>query len=151
MDAKSRSFQRRGWNGNGSRMLAVASWIAKEKEDVVMRKFADIDIFLLFVAASLCIKFITNPVALVVMTSVKLTYIIKKLVSKYSLEDVLSELDGDTQKILVLKFMDFCEMNNIDPESISELCQKLEEPNICDKFYKLMCTFVVEDTKYYIL
>ena len=151
MDAKSRSFQRRGWNGNGSRMLAVASWIAKEKEDVVMRKFADMDIFLLFVAASLCIKFITNPVALVVMTSVKLVYIIKKLVSKYSLEDVLSELDGDTQKILVLKFMDFCEMNNIDPESISELCQKLEDQNICDKFYKLMCTFVVEDTKYYIL
>ena len=151
MDTKSRSFQRRGWNGNGSRMLAMASWIAKEKEDVVMRKFADIDIFLLFVAASLCIKFITNPVALVVMTSVKLIYIIKKLVSKYSLEDVLSELDGDTQKILVLKFMDFCEMNSIDPESLSDLCQKLEDQNICDKFYKLMCTFVVEDTKYYIL
>ena len=151
MDTKSRSFQRRGWNGNGSRMLAVASWIANKKQDVVKRRFADKDIFLLFIAVSFSIKIITNSVLLLVISILALAYIIKKLVSKCSLEDVLSELDGDTQKILVLKFMDFCEMNNIDPESISDLCQQLEDQIICDKFYKLMCTFVTEDTKFYIL
>ena len=120
METKVRGFQRKGWNGNGARMLAIASWIAKIKTVKVKRKLVDKDIFLILVLILLAIKFIQSQILMLVILATSTSYIVKKLVSKIHLEDLLDNLDGDTQKLLVLKMMDYCELKIIDPESIED-------------------------------
>jgi len=67
------------------------------------------------------------------------------------MDDVLESLKGDTQKILVLKLMDLCEIKNIDPESIQDLSENLEDTVFCDKILDVIVAFVKEDTKFYVL
>ena len=67
------------------------------------------------------------------------------------MDDVLESLKGDTQKILVLKLMDLCEIKNIDPESIRDLSQNLEDTVFCDKIIDIIVAFVNGDTKFYVL
>ena len=151
IDKKSRSFQRKGWNGNGSRMLALASWSATEQGTHVKRKFVDKDVFLIFVAISLAIKFLFDSVLLLIIVAMSTSYLVKKLVSKYSLGSVLAELEGDTQKVLVLKLMDLCEVKKIDPESIEDLSLNLNDALFCDRIFQILIKFINDDTKFYIL
>ena len=60
-------------------------------------------------------------------------------------------LKGDTQKILVLKLMNFCEIKNIDPESIKELADNLNEDLFYDQVLEIIVSFINEDTKFCIL
>ena len=100
LEQRSRSFQAGGWNVAGSRLLAVSSWIAHQNEVKAKRKFAEIDVFLLFVLVSLALKFIPNSTILLILVSLSVSYIVKKLVTKLNLEDLLETLSRDSQKIL---------------------------------------------------
>ena len=115
LEQRSRSFQKGGWNIAGSRLLAVSSWIAHQNEVKAKRKFADIDVFLLFVLVCLALKFLTNSTILLVLVSLSVSYIVKKLVTKLRLEDLLETLSRDSQKLLVLQLMDLADEYEFDP------------------------------------
>ena len=134
-------------------MLALASWSAtkQETETHVKRKFVDKDVFLIFVAISLAIKFLFDSILLMIIVAMSTSYLVKKLVSKYSLGSVLAELEGDTQKVLVLKLMDLCEAKQIDPESIEDLSLNLNDALFCDRIFQILSKFINDDTKFYIL
>ena len=150
LEQKFRDFSRTGWNSNGSRMLAMASILSRRSQKKLKKKFADVDIFLVFVLLSLAIKFL-SMVPFLVICSLSVSYSVKKYVTKMYMDDVLESLKGDTQKILVLKLMDLCEIKNIDPESIRDLSQNLEDTVFCDKIIDIIAAFVKEDTKFYVL
>ena len=59
LEKKFRNFSKTGWNSNGSRMLALASSVSRNSKKKVKKKFADVDIFLVFVLVSLAIKFLS--------------------------------------------------------------------------------------------
>ena len=59
LEKKFRNFSKTGWNSNGSRMLAMASIVSKNSKKKLKKKFADVDIFLVFVLLSLAIKFLS--------------------------------------------------------------------------------------------
>ena len=150
LEKKFRNFSKTGWNSNGSRMLAMASIVSRNSKKKLKKKFADVDIFLVFVLLSLAIKFLTM-VPFLIICSLSVSYSVKKFVSKLYLDDGLEALKGDTQKILVLKLMDFCEIKNIDPESIQDLAGHLEDKVFCDQVRNIIVSFVNEDTKFYVL
>ena len=103
------------------------------------------------VAISLAIKFLFDSVLLLIIVAMSTSYLVKKLVSKYSLGSVLAELEGDTQKVLVLKLMDLCEAKQIDPESIEDLSLNLNDALFCDRIFQILIKFINDDTKFYIL
>ena len=151
LEQRSRKFQRVGWNVAGSRLLAVSCWLAQLNRLRVKRKFADIDIFLVFVLVSLAIKFVSSSLIVILLLSLSVSYVVKKLVTKLYLEDILETLSRDSQKQLVLKLMDFCELKSTDPESISDLSISLQDEQSCEKMQEILLKFVFEDTKYYAL
>ena len=151
LEQRSRRFQKGGWNIAGSRLLAVSSWMAHQNEVKAKRKFADIDVLLVFGLLSLAIKFITNSTILLILGSLSVSYIVKKLTTKLHLEDLLETLSRDSQKLLVLQLMDFCELKNVDPESISELSRFLHDKQTSEKMLFILLNFVSEETKYYTL
>ena len=102
LDLRSRTFQKRGWNVAGSRLLALASWIARQNRIRAKRRFADIDIFLVFVLVSLAIKFVSSSMILMLLVSLSVSYVVKKLVTKLYLEDIIESLSRDSQKIRFL-------------------------------------------------
>ena len=148
LEQRSRSFQKGGWNIAGSRLLAVASWVAHQNEVKAKRKFADSDVVLVLVLVSLAIRFITNSTILLVLVSLSVSYIVKKLVTKFRLEDLLETLSRDSQKLLVLQLMDFCELTNIDPESFSDLSRCLHDEQTSEKMLFILLKFVSKETKY---
>ena len=150
LDTKSRSFQRRGWNGNGSRMLAMACWVSAREGGIVKQNFVDRDSFVVFILVSLAINFISSLVLVLIIAALATSFLVRKLVSKHPVEHILEELHKDSQKILVLKLMDLCEVNHIDPENIKDICQNLEKKLYCDKIYEIISTFINVDTKYYV-
>ena len=151
LEQRSRVFQKGGWNIAGSRLLAVSSWIAHQNQVKAKRKFADIDILLVLLLLSLAIKFVTNSLVLLILASLSVSYIIKKLATKLHLEDLLETLSRDSQKLLVLQLMDFCELKNVDPESISDLSRSLHDEERSEKMLLILLKFVSEETKYYTL
>ena len=151
LEQRSRVFQKGGWNIAGSRLLAVSSWIAHQNQVKAKRKFADIDILLVLLLVSLAIKFVTNSLVLLILASLSVSYIIKKLATKLHLEDLLETLSRDSQKLLVLQLMDFCELKNVDPESISDLSRSLHDEERSEKMLLILLKFVSEETKYYTL
>ena len=151
LDQRSRRFQSGGWNVAGSRLLAVSSWIAKQDLLRVKRKFADIDVFLVFVLVSLAIKFVSSSLIVMLLVSLSVSYVVKKLLTKLYLEDILETLSRDTQKLLVLQLMDYCESKNIDPESISDLSRALLDEKISDRIQEILLKFVNEETKFFVI
>ena len=151
LEQKFRSFHKKGWNITGARLLAVSSWIAHQNQVKAKRKFADIDILLVLLLLSLAIKFVTNSLVLLILASLSVSYIIKKLATKLHLEDLLETLSRDSQKLLVLQLMDFCELKNVDPESISDLSRSLHDEERSEKMLLILLKFVSEETKYYTL
>ena len=151
LEQRSRVFQKGGWNIAGSRLLAVSSWIAHQNQVKAKRKFADIDILLVLLLVSLAIKFVTNSLVLLILASLSVSYIIKKLATKLHLEDLLETLSRDSQKLLVLQLMDFCELKNVDSESISDLSRSLHDEERSEKMLLILLKFVSEETKYYTL
>ena len=151
LEQRSRVFQKGGWNIAGSRLLAVSSWIAHQNQVKAKKKFADIDILLVLLLVSLAIKFVTNSLVLLILASLSVSYIIKKLATKLHLEDLLETLSRDSQKLLVLQLMDFCELKNVDPESISDLSRSLHDEERSEKMLLILLKFVSEETKYYTL
>ena len=151
MEQRSRSFQKGGWNIAGSRLLAVSSWIAQQNEVKAKRKFADIDVFLVLVLVSLAIRFLTNSTILLLLVFLSVSYFVKKLVTKLGLEDLLETLSRDSQKLLVLQLMDFCELHSVDPENISDLSRCLHDEQTSEKMLLILLNFVSKETKYYIL
>ena len=83
------------------------------------------------------------------LVSLSVSYVVKKLLAKFYLEDILENLSRDSQKLLVLKLMDFCELKNIDPESVSDLGEALLDEQISDKMQEILSKFVTEETKYF--
>ena len=146
-----RVFSKTGWNSNGARMLAIASIVAKNSRKKIKKKFADFDIFVVFVLVSLAIKFLVNMVPFLIICALSMSYAIKKFLTKIYLDDALEVLKGDTQKILVLKLMNLCEIKTIDHESIKELADSLEDQAFCDQVLDIVISFIHEDTKYYVL
>ena len=151
LEQRSRRFQKGGWNIAGSRLLAVSSWMAHQNEVKAKRKFADIDVFLVLVLVSLAIRFLTNSTILLLLVSLSVSYIVKKLVTKLRLEDLLETLSRDSQKLLVLQLMDFCELQSVDPESFSDLSRCLHDEQTSEKMLLILLNFVSEETKYYTL
>ena len=151
LEQRSRRFQKLGWNIAGSRLLAVSSWIAHQNKVKAKRKFADIDILLVFVLVSLAIIFITNSTILLILGSLSVSYIVKKLTTKLHLEDLLETLSRDSQKLLVLQMMGFCELKNVDPESIPDLSRSLHEEQTSEQMLFILLKFVSEETKYFTL
>ena len=149
LDQRSRRFQGVGWNVAGSSLLAVSSWIAQQNRLRVKRKFAEVDVFLVLVLVSLAIKFLSSPLIVMLLVSLAVSYVVKKLLAKFYLEDILENLSRDSQKLLVLKLMDFCELKNIDPESVSDLGEALLDEQISDKMQEILSKFVTEETKYF--
>ena len=150
LELRFKTFSKTGWNSNGSRMLATASLVSDKSNKKVKKKFADIDIFLVFVIVSLGIKFLTT-VPLLIICSLSASYIVKKIIGKLYLKDMIEDLSGDTQKILVLRLMDLCELNCIDPESIPDLANHLQDESFFEKVLVTVITFVNDDTKYYVI
>ena len=151
LEQRSRRFQKGGWNIAGSRLLAVSSWMAHQNEVKAKRKFAEIDLLLVFVLISLAIITINSSTVLLILGSLSVSYIVKKLTTKLHLEDLLETLSRDSQKLLVLQLMDFCELNNVDPESISELSRFLHDKQTSEKMLFILLNFVSKETKYYTL
>ena len=114
------------------------------------QNFVDRDSFVVFILVSLAIKFISSSVLVLIIAALATSFLVRKLVSKHPVEHILEELHKDSQKILVLKLMDLCEVNHIDPENIKDICQNLEKKRYCDKIYEIISTFINVDTKYYV-
>ena len=148
-EKKFRTFSKAGWNPNGSRMLAMASIVSRKTPKKLKKKFADIDIFLVFVLLSLAIKFL-SMVPILVVSSLSISYSVKKLVTKLYLEDLLIVLSADVQKVLVLKLMDLCELKNIDPESVEDLLKHLEEDGFSGRVLDTVIDFIHNETKFYV-
>ena len=152
LDKKSRQFQRKGWNGNGSRMLAAACWVAEIKRGRCKRKFVERDVFGLFVIICLVMKYSSNSIILLLTTALSISYGMKKLLTKHDLHKVLEDLNGPTQKFLVLKLMDFCEAENINPESLEDISKHLDlDTPACDEIFKISLDFINCETAYYVL
>eukprot|EP00091_Calanus_sinicus_P025149 TRINITY_DN9424_c0_g1_i1.p1 TRINITY_DN9424_c0_g1~~TRINITY_DN9424_c0_g1_i1.p1 ORF type:complete len:129 (-),score=34.50 TRINITY_DN9424_c0_g1_i1:194-535(-) len=77
LEKKFRNFSKTGWNSNGSRMLAIASIVSRNSRKKLKKKFADFDIFLVFVLLSLAIKFL-SMVPFLVICSLSVSYSVKK-------------------------------------------------------------------------
>jgi len=150
LETRFKTFSKTGWNSNGSRMLATASLVSDKSNKKVKKKFADIDIFLVFVIVSLGIKFLAT-VPLLIICSLSASFIVRKIIGKLFLKDLIEDLSGDTQKILVLRLMDLCELKCIDPESIPDLAKHLQDESFFEKVLVTVITFVNDDTKYYVI
>ena len=148
-ERKFRSFSKAGWNPNGSRMLAMASIVSRKSQRKSKKKFADVDIFLVFVLLSLTIKFL-SMVPILVVCSLAISYSVKKLVTKIYLEDLLIVLSADVQKVLVLKLMDLCELKNIDPESVEEISKHLDDECFSGRVLDTVIDFIHNETKFYV-
>lgn len=151
LEPQLRGFLKKGWNGNGARMLTIATWIAKEKKYIVKQKIIDKDILLMTFLHILAYIFVRTPVPFLVITATTTLYIFKKLLTKIPLEELLEKLDRDTQKKLVLRMMNFCEARNIDPESADGVTKIIQDEEIKTGMVFIVLAFVHEDTKYYIL
>ena len=132
-------------------MLTIATWIAKEKKYIVKQKIIDKDILLMTFLHILAYIFVRTPVPFLVITATTTLYIFKKLLTKIPLEELLEKLDRDTQKKLVLRMMNFCEVRNIDPESADGVTKIIQDEEIKTGMVFIVLAFVHEDTKYYIL
>ena len=83
LEKQFRVFSKTGWNSNGSRMLAVASIVAKKSEKKIKKKFADFDIFAVFVLVSFAIKFLVSVVPMLIVCALSSSvFVIKKLLTK---------------------------------------------------------------------
>ena len=151
LDKKSRQFQRKGWNGNGSRMLAAASIVAEMKRTRCKRNLVEKDIFGLLVIVCLVLKYSTNSILLLLIAALSISYAMKKLLKMHDLQSVLDDLDGPRQKLLVLKLMDFCEAEKIDPESLANIGHHLEDIQTCDQISKISCEFINCETSFYVI
>ena len=151
LEPQLRGFLKKGWNGNGARMLTIATWIAKEKKYIVKQKIIDKDILLMTFLHILAYIFVRTPVPFLVITATTTLYIFKKLLTKIPLEELLEKLDRDTQKKLVLRMMNFCEARNIDPESADGVTKIIQDEEIKTGMVFIVLAFVHDDTKYYIL
>ena len=65
LDKKSRQFQRKGWNGNGSRMLAAACLVAEMKSERCKRNLVEKDIMGLLLIVGLVLKYSTNSILII--------------------------------------------------------------------------------------
>ena len=84
------------------------------------------------------------------IAALSISYGMKKLLKTYDLSSVLEDLDGQRQKILVLKLMDFCEAGKIDPESLADIGNNLEDTPTCDQIWKISCEFINRETSFQI-
>ena len=151
LDKKSRQFQRKGWNGNGSRMLAAACLVAEMKSERCKRNLVEKDIMGLLLMVGLVLKYSTNSILILLIAALSISYGMKKLLKTYDLSSVLEDLDGQRQKILVLKLMDFCEAGKIDPESLADIGNNLEDTPTCDQIWKISCEFINRKTSFHII
>ena len=151
LDQRSRRFQKKGWNTAGARLLAVSSWIAHKNKIQAKRKFADFDVILVLVLIILAFIFITNSTILFTLVFLSVLYVVKMFTKKINLEDLLESLSRDTLKILVLQLLDFCELRNLDHESIPDLSRTLLEEQTSKMMLLILFKFVSENTKYYTL
>lgn len=151
LDEKSRQFQRKGWNGNGSRMLAAVCLVAEMKSKRCKRNLVEKDIFGLLVIVSLVLKYSANSILILLIAALSISYGMKKHLTTYDLNTVIEDLDGPRQKILVLKLMDFCEAEKIDPESLADIGNNLEDTPTSDQIWKISCEFINCETSFYII
>ena len=151
LDKKSRQFQRKGWNGNGSRMLAAACLVAEIKNKHCKQNLVERDLFGLLVIVCLVLKYSTNLILPLLITVLSISYTIKKLLKIYKLDSVLEDLDLRRQKLLVLKLMDFCEAEKIDPESCADISHHLEDTTTRDQISNITCEFINLGTSFHIV
>ena len=94
LDKKSRQFQRKGWNGNGSRMLAAACLVAEMKSERCKRNLAEKDIMGLLLIVGLVLKYSTNSILILLIAALSISYGMKKLLKTYDLSSVLEDLES---------------------------------------------------------
>lgn len=151
LDKKSRQFQRKGWNGNGSRMLAAACLVSERNGTRFKRNLVEKDILGISVIVCLVLKYSTNSILLLLIAALSISYAMKKLLKVYDLHSILNTLDGSREKLLVLKLMDFCEAEEIDPESLADIGHHLEDTPTCDQILKISCEFINSETSFYVM
>ena len=153
LEQKFRTFQKKGWNITGARLLAVSSCIAHKKKIQARRRPADIILAFMLLGFVSIFIFINNMTILLTLVSLSLLYVVKILTTKLNLEDLLESQSRDLQKILVLQLLDFCEQRNLGNESLSDLdlSRSLLEEKTSVMMLLIIYKFVSENTKYYIV
>ena len=153
LEQRFRTFQKKGWNNTGARLLAVSSWIAHKNKIQARRRPADIILAFMLLGLVSIFIFFNNMTILLIIVTLSVLYVVKILTTKLTLEDLLESQSRDLQKILVLQLLDFCEQRNLGNESLSDLdfSRSLVEEKNSVMMLLILYNFVSENTKYYII
>jgi len=151
LELKLRRFKKKGWNGNGARLLSIASWIVSSNQDKVRRNFLDNKTFVLLSILILVYYLPTNTLQLLVAAVLFTYHSIEKLPITHNLEDILETLDNDKQKLLVLQMVEHCEVKKLDYESLTELTKYIEDAKNFNSFHEIILKFVDFETHYHLV